>query len=173
MDGLNPYVAPGAAVVAAPTDRVEGRLAGRGERLAAALLDTLIALAIMGPLMLAGGFWADAMAAAEAGTRIGWATGAAWGLIGFIVLVLVQGWPLAKSAQTWGKRAVGIRIMKLDGTRPGLAHLLLRRYLPAQLLAMVPFAGNLLSAANVLLIFRPDRRCGHDLVAGTRVVRVR
>jgi uncharacterized RDD family membrane protein YckC len=38
---------------------------------------------------------------------------------------------------------------------------------------VLPFVGPLLSIVNVLLIFRDDRRCGHDLIAGTRVVKLR
>jgi uncharacterized RDD family membrane protein YckC len=30
--------------------------------------------------------------------------------------------------------------------------------------------GPVLALVDVLLIFRNDRRCGHDLIAGTRVV---
>ena len=45
------------------------------------------------------------------------------------------------------------------------------RYFPVQLVGNIPFIGPLLGIVNVLLIFRADRRCGHDLIAGTRVVR--
>jgi uncharacterized RDD family membrane protein YckC len=45
------------------------------------------------------------------------------------------------------------------------------RYLPVQLITNVPLAGPVLNLVNVLMIFRGDRRCGHDLIAGTRVVK--
>ena len=35
-----------------------------------------------------------------------------------------------------------------------------------------PIIGIVGSLVNVLLIFREDHRCGHDLAAGTRVVMV-
>ena len=38
-------------------------------------------------------------------------------------------------------------------------------------LSGIPFLGPILGIVNILLIFRGDRRCGHDLVANTRVVR--
>ena len=66
---------------------------------------------------------------------------------------------------------MGIRIEGIDGTRPSLMHLLLRRYLPVQAVGALPAVGPLLGFANVLFIFRGDRRCVHDLIAGTRVVK--
>jgi uncharacterized RDD family membrane protein YckC len=173
VDDANPYGAPDAALVHASAGFDQARLAGRDQRLWAALLDSLLALLLIGPLMFFGGFWSEAMAAAEAGSRLPFGTQLRWGLVGLAVFLLLQGWPLATNAQTWGKRALGIRIEKLDGTRPTLVHLLMRRYLPMQAASMIPFVGRLCTAANVLLIFRSDRRCGHDLIAGTRVVRAR
>lgn len=172
MDDANPYGAPGAVVVH-PRMAGDADLAGRGERLGAALLDSLLALLLIGPLMFVGGFWSEAMAAAEAGDTLSFATQLRWGLVGFVVFLLVQGWPLATRARTWGKRVLGIRIERLDGSRPTLMHLLLRRYIPMQAAGLVPVLGRLVTAVNVLLIYRADRRCGHDMIAGTRVVRVR
>ena len=35
---------------------------------------------------------------------------------------------------------------------------------------MIPVLGPLFSLVNVCFIFREDRRCIHDLIAGTQVV---
>lgn len=170
MQNANPYGAPDAAVAEV---MVDGNLAGRGERLGAALIDAAMMMAIVMPMMFLGGYWTQVMAAAEAGQKVAASTQVMWGLVGFAVFLLVQGYPLAKGAQTWGKRMLGLRIVGLDGSQPTLAQLVLKRYLPMQGLALIPLAGNLLATINVLLIFRRDRRCGHDLVAGTQVVRAR
>jgi uncharacterized RDD family membrane protein YckC len=92
-------------------------------------------------------------------------------LLGLVVFLLVQTWPLAKTGQTWGKRVMGIRIAMLDGSQPPLATLLLKRYLPWHAVVAVPGIGSIVSLIDSLMIFRSDCRCGHDLLAGTRVVK--
>ncbi|HKN79469.1 MAG TPA: RDD family protein [Lysobacter sp.] len=143
----------------------DAQLAGRGERLAAALIDALIASAVYIPIAFATGILS---AVWHHQATIGMLASSA--LLGFVVFVLVQAWPLAETAQTWGKRAMGIRIVMLDGTQPTLATLLFKRYLPWQAVSALPGIGSLASLVNCLMIFRSDRRCGHDLIAGTRVV---
>ncbi|MNT88741.1 RDD family protein [compost metagenome] len=53
---------------------------------------------------------------------------------------------------------------------PELGNLLLKRYLVWWLLAYIPVVGMLVVLVDYLFIFRADRRCLHDLAAGTRVV---
>ncbi len=168
----NPYVAPSAAVVE-QTAIDDDRLAGRGERLAASIVDTILMLAIVMPAMYFGGYFSEVMQAAQRGERISFLFQLAWGVGGFLVFVLVQGFPLATSAQTWGKRLLGIRIETMDARQPPLATLLLRRYLPMQLVARIPLLGGLIAMVDSLMIFRADHRCGHDLIAGTRVVKAK
>lgn len=172
MDRANPYSRPVAEVVETDAAGVE-LLAGRGERLAAVLLDTLLMALVMVPLMFATGLWGTMMANATQGPLAGLGTKMLVGVLGFVVFVAIQGYPLHTNAQTWGKRVLRIWIARLDGTQPSLPYLLLRRYVPMQLVGLIPFVGTLLSFVDSLLIFRADRRCGHDLVAGTRVVNAR
>ena len=44
------------------------------------------------------------------------------------------------------------------------------RYVLVMLVAVIPFIGGLLGVIDFLFIFRSDRRCVHDLIAGTKVV---
>lgn len=169
MDDQNPYRSPD-AVVAEISD---GELAERGTRLGAAIVDTLILLVILGPLMFFGGYWSSAMAAAEQGQQVGLGTTLMWAAMGFGVFVLVQFVPLNATGQTWGKKVLGIKIVDLAGAKPPIGRLLGARYLPMQLVGNVPFVGPVLAIVNVLLIFRGDRRCGHDLIAGTQVVKAK
>ena len=159
----NPYQAPAAAVA----DVADEQLAGRGERFGAAFIDGLIMIAIVFPIMFATGYWQAAMS----GQRPGLGTQLLYALMGFVIFIIVQAHPLRQSAQTWGKRVMKIRIVDLQGQQPSLATLVGKRYLPMQAVSSVPLVGNLLALVNILLIFRADRRCGHDLVAGTRVVK--
>jgi uncharacterized RDD family membrane protein YckC len=168
MDDRNPYSAPESALT---ETAATGHLADYGERLAAALIDVLLMLAISLPLMWFGRYFHAVFEAAMAGRQPPFLLTLQWSLVGFLVFLLVQGYPLHRSGQTWGKRVLRIRIVDLQGQMMPLLPLLLRRYLPLQIAAVIPFLGNLLALVNVLLIFRQDRRCGHDLIAGTRVIK--
>ena len=158
----NPYQAPGASVA----EHVEEQLAGRGERFLAAIVDTIILCVIMLPAMWTTGYFEQA-----ARGEVGIGKILSYGLAGFLVFLIVQGWPLNQSAQTWGKKVLGIRIALLDGTQPTFGTLILKRYLPVQVAGAIPVLGMVLNLINVLLIFRSDRRCGHDLIAGTQVLK--
>jgi uncharacterized RDD family membrane protein YckC len=165
MQDNNPYSAPSAAVAdIAPAGSRE--LAGRGMRLAGAIIDALILLVILLPLMVMGGYFSGIMT----GQQPGMGTQLMWAALGFVIFVLVQGYPLSQSGQTWGKKALKMKIVDLDGRQPSLATLIGKRYLPVQLISAVPVVGGLFGLVNVLFIFREDRRCIHDLIAGTQVV---
>lgn len=168
METHNPYQPP-QAVLRDPQSQAAD-LAGRGQRLGAALLDTLFLLILFVPLMYVGGYFSTIMAAAQSGQEPSFGYGLMWIAIGFLVFVALQAYPLSQTGQTWGKRIVGIKIVDLNGDKPSLGSMLGRRYLPVQLANAVPLIGPLAGLVNVLFIFRDDRRCLHDLIAGTRVV---
>jgi uncharacterized RDD family membrane protein YckC len=75
--------------------------------------------------------------------------------------------------QTIGKKIVGIRIVDLDNNVPALAKILGLRYLPTRAAALIPIMGSIYSLVDALFIFFPNRRCLHDLIAGTKVVKVK
>jgi uncharacterized RDD family membrane protein YckC len=165
MQDSNPYSAPAAAVAdIAPAGAQE--LAGRGLRLGGAIIDVLILLAIMLPLMFVGGYFSGMMS----GVKPAFGTQLMWGVLGFIIFVAVQGVPLNASGQTWGKKLLKMKIVDLAGNQPSLATLIGKRYLPVQAIGLIPVVGGLFGFVNVLFIFGEERRCIHDLIAGTRVV---
>ncbi len=166
MEDSNPYRAPD-AVVADVAMAGELALASLSERLLGAILDGLIMLALILPIMFMGGYFQAAMS----GQMPGIGTQLLYTLIGFAVFCVVQAYPLSQTGQTWGKRVMKTRIVDLSGAQPSLTTLLARRYLPVQVAAAVPILGNVLVLVDSLLIFRADRRCGHDLIAGTRVIK--
>jgi uncharacterized RDD family membrane protein YckC len=169
MDEQNPYRGPDAAVAEFSSG---DELAGRWARLGAAIIDGIIMLAVVMPVMYMGGYMQAATAAAQAGEQVPFGTTLMWAVIGFVIFVVVQGFPLNSTGQTWGKKALKIKIVDLAGNKPPLGRLLGLRYLPIQVASNVPMSGPVLALVDVLLIFRNDRRCGHDLIAGTRVVHV-
>lgn len=151
-------------------------MAARGRRLAAAAIDTVLLVAAWAAaewmLLLAGieygaaeedrGFW-DAIWAFEPG----------YDAFGFLIFLLVQGPLLATRAQTVGKMLLQVRIADLEGRRAPFAHIVLMRELPGWIANVTMGTGLIYFFVDVLLIFRRDRRCLHDLIAGTQVVVVR
>lgn len=174
MNDHNPYQAPEAPLPSAPLAlNAADVLAGRGERLGASLIDGVISLLIFLPLAALTGYFGKVMAAARGGEAMSLLAMAGYVALAFVVFVVVQGYPLARTGQTWGKKLLSIRIVDLHGGQPPLWRLIVLRYLSTQLLSLVPVAGNVYALLDALFIFRQDKRCLHDLIAGTQVVNVR
>lgn len=164
MSEHNPYDAPNATVADIHDQQVQ--LAGRGMRLVAAIIDTVLMLVILVPAMFAGGYISSIMS----GVEPSFLNQIQWGLIGFIIFLVVQGFPLYSSGQTWGKKALGLKIVDLQGNKPEFGKLIGLRYLTTWVIGLVPVLGTIYQFVNVLFIFANDRRCIHDKIAGTRVV---
>jgi len=164
MSEVNPYQPPSAEL--AEPSAPSGELASRGARFAGAMIDGLVNAAVIFPAMYLGGVWEGFPNIEPLGLR----EQVLWALFGFAIALAINGWLIATSGQTVGKRVVGTRIVRSDGSRISLARYFGLRMLPVGLLNFVPIAGSLFATANVLFIFRRDRRCVHDLIAGTIVV---
>lgn len=171
----NPYAAPG-AVVRDVHDEGDIVLASRLSRLGAALLDSAIIVvpAIVAAISLPAyqDYVARSTGAAPA------AGGMSAGMSIFLVLCVVamlaffvyQLVLLYRHGQTVGKKIVGIRIVRPDGSRASFPRLLGLRYIVPGLIGAIPLLGPFFSLANVLFIFGEERRCLHDRIADTIVV---
>ncbi len=94
-------------------------------------------------------------------------------LAGCLVLIIVQVWMLTTRGQTLGKRLLGVRIVRFaDEANPGFVGAVLLRAVVPGILGLVPYIGFIFTIVDACFIFRPDRRCIHDLIAGTKVVKV-
>ena len=93
-------------------------------------------------------------------------------VLGVGFFALINGKLLSEQGQTWGKKIMDIRIVKNDGSRASFQDILLKRYLPIWVLGLIPVIGGLLSIVNAVLIFRENRKCLHDDIAGTKVIKV-
>lgn len=91
-------------------------------------------------------------------------------LIGLAVYLVVQLVMLHRHGQTLGKRLMGIRIVRSDGSRAGLGRLFLLRGLVPGLIGAIPMLGMFFALIDALFIFADDRRCLHDRFADTIVV---
>ena len=97
----------------------------------------------------------------------------AWALSagGAAAIFLLLNFSLLKTeGQTIGKRIMKIRMIGRDDQPLGIQALLLKRYAVFGLIAFVPVLGPVVCLANVLLIFRISHSCGHDELAGSKVV---
>ncbi|CAN5875065.1 hypothetical protein BH11MYX4_BH11MYX4_52240 [soil metagenome] len=175
MSNFNPYAAPTTAD-APPAyypsgyQADEAPLAGRGARFGAALIDGLISLAIMLPLQINFGVLANFPKIKP----LGFGETAAWAVAGFVLWTALHSYFLATRGQTIGKRLVGVQIVNVSDGRPApLVKVIFARFLPTAIVANIPYVGGVVNLVGILLIFRDDRRCLHDLIAGTKVVEYR
>ncbi|PTX95583.1 RDD family protein [Opitutus sp. ER46] len=154
--------------------------AERLTRLAAWFLDNVIAFTVCLPGFMLIGF-SVIMALLRGGTEVGDLTAGrtllGWMLLlaGGLILLVIQVYLLTTRGQTLGKWALGIRIVRVvDGGNPGFISAVLLRLIVPGIIGMIPLLGLgfLFSLVDVCFIFRADRRCIHDLMAGTRVVKV-
>jgi uncharacterized RDD family membrane protein YckC len=147
-------------------------LAPRIVRLFAALIDLALSLLVVVPVTVYFGVWDGVLENPEAGSALPWTTTLLLALLNWGVFFLLHGVLLYRHGQTIGKHCVDIAIVTLDGDKPDFIPLVAKRYLPIALVTYVPVVGGLLSLIDILFIFRADKRCVHDLIAGTRVVKL-
>lgn len=91
-------------------------------------------------------------------------------VFGYVFFFAINGWLLYTNAQTLGKKLARIKVVQVDGSPIPFSSLILKRYLPVWVAGHIPYAGGLFGLVDALLIFRQDRRCIHDHIAGTIVV---
>ena len=150
-------------------------LAGRGRRMTATLIDMLLVPSVTIFLVMVAGAVEDAEDYRN-GRWILWVL-----LIAVLSYLLLNGYTLWRSGQTLGKKIMGIAMVASAATADGhyssapapLWKLIGVRALSFPLLfaAVIPWVIAL-PILDQLFIFRTNRRCLHDLIAGTVVVRL-
>ncbi|MBO9685590.1 RDD family protein [Roseateles chitosanitabidus] len=148
----------------------EGNLAGRGIRLVSAIVDALIVFAII---------WVAGKVVPALTAMLQPAADGGFGsfrllpaLIGFLLFALVQGWTLVARGQTLGKIIFGLRIVRSDGSKVDAGRLLGLRYGIGSLAAINPGLSMVYGLLDSLLIFRESRKCLHDTIADTKVIKL-
>jgi uncharacterized RDD family membrane protein YckC len=150
-------------------------LAGRLRRLVATLLDAVLVPSLTLVLVMITGVVEDA----EDYVDYWWIV---WVLLLAIAsYLLLNGYGLWRSGQTLGKRVMGVAIVPASQVSEGrygrtpapLWKLICVRalFFPLLFVAVVPWIAAL-PVIDQLLILRKNRRCLHDLVCGTVVVRL-
>lgn len=160
------YAPPKAVVDDTPLAADEIVLAGRGVRLGASIVDGLLAFGAMWLLSMVVPLHLFARTPADlaASNRI------TLGIAALLVFLALHGWLLWKHGQTLGKRLTGIRIVQPDGA-PAAPGKLALRYGIYYLLSPLLWVQIVYSLIDCLMIFGSARRCLHDRIAGTIVVK--
>lgn len=172
MQDSNPYAPPSAPVRDIPLPRTGMEVAGRGVRLGAYLLDSLIwGIAIGAPMGIAAGVSGliGPTGTPNYAALLGIAGLAA--LPGLVVMTAVTIWLVVRNGQTVGKKILGIKVVRTNGDKAGLGRIFWLRNVVTTLLAAIPIAGYAVFLVDSLLIFRQSRQCLHDQIADTIVVR--
>lgn len=159
-----------------------------GTRLLARLIDWVLSMLSMSPgiAVMGGEFMRLAMGAMR-GEQIDFeqldtaklAGGAAILIGGWLLLLIVQVVLLTTRGQSIGKIVLRLKVVRLDGSAAGIVHAwLLREALMTVIgvfLGLLPMIGILFRPAfhitDWCFVFRADRRCLHDLIAGTKVIK--
>ena len=91
-------------------------------------------------------------------------------LLTAVIYLALHGHLLINHGQTIGKRLLKIKIVTIDGQKAKVwPHLSLRLGFIA-IFSIMPVIGPAVLLVSTLLIFSQSQRCGHDHVAGTKVV---
>ena len=165
VDNDGRYAPPRAAVADVPEATDGLVLGGRGQRLLAAIIDVVVSLAVV--------FLARAVTPWDpfAQTRDYFSLSFLNPAIGFVVFLLLNGYLLATQGRTIGKRLIGLRIVRSDGSPVSFGRLIGLRYGVFSLLNVLPILGQLVGLVDSLCIFRASRRCLHDELADTVVIK--
>ena len=125
-----------------------GRVAAPGKRLGAAFMDNIIPGSILGFLVIASAL-----------------TGP-FGIIFLLGMFAFAGWSLYLfcSGTTPGKKALGLTVIKEDGTRAGFGTMLVREWIGKWL------SGMVFSLGYLWILFDKDRQAWHDKLVSTYVV---
>ena len=164
-NNTNPYQTPSSAPEPAP-EAGSTLLASRWKRFGGALIDGLIQLAIIGPMLYFSGTWDAMMENQGELDMVGTLT---WFIVGEVIFLALQGYLLFNRQQTIGKLLLNMRIVGMEQEQVPAAKLYGMRYFLLHVASQVPVL-NLIGIVDPLLIFRKDKRCLHDLLAGTQVI---
>jgi uncharacterized RDD family membrane protein YckC len=158
-----------------------GSLAERGARLLAASIDELILLAISLPMvfgalpaliaMVSGGTDPELIDTSVVLRAMVGGPGTIITVIALIAWCVITAWLVATNGQSIGKRIVGIKVVRTDGSRASFARIFFLRNVVNALPNLLPYVGWLYQLVDPLLIYQDSRQCLHDRIADTIVIR--
>ncbi|HEU4581874.1 MAG TPA: RDD family protein [Polyangiaceae bacterium] len=168
---LNPYAAPiDAATPPIGQNDQGGELATPSSRLGAQIIDGLLLGAAVIPGALVGAVLGSVFSYGnkdDSPVTMASVLGALTGL-----LFSIYQWQLtAVTGQSLGKRWSNVRIVLENGEPPGFLRGVVLRSWVLFAFRVIPGLGSLVGLTDALMIFSDGRRCLHDRIAGTRVLK--
>jgi uncharacterized RDD family membrane protein YckC len=170
MNAPNPYAPPRAAVSDIADPSAGAELAGRGTRLGATILDSIIFMcAVYAPLFIFGG--RPVVSETNPG-EVDWSplfggAGAVVAVIGLLVWGYFTYKFVAANGQSIAKKLLGIKVVRSDGSPASVGRIFWLRNIVNGVLGIIPLYG----LVDVLLIFGEQRKCIHDKIADTIVIK--
>jgi uncharacterized RDD family membrane protein YckC len=180
----NPYAPPAAPVKDVADTTGSGELADRATRLGAFIIDGVILAIVYAPA--AFGAFGRMM-------QLGVAGGAAGGTapsrldmyeafylnnpnmpytaVLFLIWAVITIVLVARNGQSIGKRLLGIRVVRTDGKKASFWRIFLLRNVVNSIPSLIPFVSFAYFLIDSLAILGESRRCIHDYIAGTIVVK--
>jgi uncharacterized RDD family membrane protein YckC len=177
---------------APPLAHVQDQVAATAEMIMATRMSRFLAFLVdMSPALVLGVVGAIMVATMMPGLTKGHFDPQGAGLVTLGLLMLVFGiaalgwtiWSIVlvyRYGQTVGKKFLGIRVVRMDGSRVSFARFFFLRWLGVAVVGAIVggiggalhfrYTGNLVTLVDCLMIFGAARRCLHDLIADTRVV---
>jgi len=172
----NKYAPPKSEVAdVVPDDDIK---ASRGSRLGASIIDGLIISIPMSPA-----YFHAIPLIVRAGPAVQRNAFAAWGVIAStggwfylellwaVCILIINGILAYRNGQSIAKKWLGIKDVRTDGSRVSFARIFWLRNAINVCISLIPLVGGLYGLIDVLFIFGSAKRCVHDYIADTIVVR--
>jgi uncharacterized RDD family membrane protein YckC len=166
----NPYAPPRATVLDIADPNASVVPADRGTRLVATILDGMvIAVMVYMPFMVAAIMVGAIGRATGIGNNVGplFLAIGSLGIVGFIVWCWLTIKYVRSNGQTIGKKILGIKVVRTDGSAISLGRIFWLRNVVNGLISIIPLYGII----DALFIFGESRQCVHDKIADTFVVK--
>jgi uncharacterized RDD family membrane protein YckC len=161
----NPYAPPKAAVHDVAVADPGIVLADRGSRLGASILDSFIFMLLVYVPFFMGAFITGVSGDADDPTAM--AGGLVIGFVGLVIFCWITCRSLARTGQSIGKKMVGIKVIRSDGSAASLGRIIWLRNILNGIIAVIPAYG----IVDSLFIFSESRQCLHDKIADTIVIK--
>jgi uncharacterized RDD family membrane protein YckC len=172
----NKYAPPKSEVADVVPD--EDIKASRGSRLGASIIDSLIIFIPMMPayvqampLLVRAGTGMQRNVFASWGVVASTGTWFYVGLIWMLIMLVINGVLAHRNGQSIAKKLLGIKDVRTDGSRASFARIFWLRNVLNSAFTFIPLIGSFYGLIDVLFIFGSPKRCVHDYIADTIVIR--
>lgn len=173
-DAHNPYAPPSAPVQDAAPAVSPGELAERSSRLGAYVVDALIWLVIEFPaIIVAIRHWSPTVQTRSQIYALFYRDNGAVPVsaVLFLIWAIITIVLVSRNGQSIGKRAVGIKVVRRDGSKATLGRIFWLRNVVNNIPSLIPLLSMFYWLVDTLMILGEERRCLHDRIADTIVVK--